>query len=180
MKQNYILIFIFILLFLSCRKNKNCFSFTKDNKNVSVLLNRQSDSLYLLELYLEDSLRSVWKLKYPVYNFDYGDVNGDGTPEIAVGPVKKTRFDQKMDKRLFLFRITDDLYIRPLWLGSRVGQPLIDFRLRGEPAMIRTIEREQDGTYLVAEYRYKGFGLEFSEYIRRGIELEEAREILIK
>jgi hypothetical protein len=167
-----------ILSFFSCRQNQESFAFEIENEKIEVRLVQYSDSLYSLQLYAADSLRSEWALKYPIYRFDYGDVNGDGIPEVAVGPVKTTRFDPKPDKRLFLFKITEDLYIRPLWLGSRVGQPLEDFRLRGNPAIVRTIEREQNGTYLVAEYRYKGFGLEFEKYIKKEIGLKEAQRLL--
>ena len=78
---------------------------------------------------IRDSSHSVWKLPYPVYQFDYGDVTGDGMPEIIVWVIKPTRFDPKPDKRLFIYRIADEAYIRPLWLGSRVAQPLEDFRV---------------------------------------------------
>jgi len=178
MRQSYILIFFALLFIVSCEKDKNNFSFEIEGKNVNVSMNRHSDSLYVLELFTGDSLLSTWKLEYPVYRFDCADVTGDGIPEIAVGTIKKTRFDPKPDKRLFLFRVTDGLYIRPLWLGSRVGQPLEDFRLKDGTGIIRTIEKEQNGTYLVAEYKWKGFGLEFKEYIKREITLKEAKGIL--
>ena len=76
-----------------------------------------------------------------------------------------------------LFKITEDFYIRPLWLGSRVGQPLVDFGIvPGEEGnLIRTIEREQSGKYLLAEYRWRGFGLEFIRYIEREISLKSAQ-----
>lgn len=62
-------------------------------------------------------------------------------PEIIVGVIKPTRFDPKPDKRLFIYRIADEAYIRPLWLGSRVAQPLEDFRIIREetPTRIRTL-----------------------------------------
>lgn len=178
MKWNWAISFFIVLGLLSCRQDENSFSFEKDNNKLKIKLNQCSDSLSILELYLDDSIKSTWSLKYPIYKFDHGDVNGDGIPEIAIGLIKTTRFDPKPDKRLFLFRITDDYYIRPLWLGSRVSQPLEDFRLTGDSVMIRTIEKEQNGTYLVAEYKYKGFGLEFKEYLKREINLKEARKIL--
>jgi hypothetical protein len=172
-------LFLIIISFLSCHMDKNSFALKSGDKDLKVVLEKSSDTLSFLKLYVNDSLNSTWPLKYPVYQFDYGNVTGDGTA-IAVGVIKSTRFDPKADKRLFLFRITDDYYIRPLWLGSRVGQPLEDFRVMNNhsPALIRTIEKEQDGTFLVAEYRWRGFGLEFIDYIRREIPFDEARMLL--
>ena len=90
-------------------------------------------------------------------------------PEIIVGVIKPTRFDPKPDKRLFIYRIADEAYIRPLWLGSRVAQPLEDFRVIREhtPVLIRTVERERSGKFLIAEYAWRGFCLDFKEYLKR-------------
>lgn len=125
---------------------------------------------------------STWQLNYPVYRFDVGDVTGDSIPEIAVGVIKTTRFDRNRAKRLFLFSITDENDVRPLWLGSRVAQPLEDFVLTksGMPEKVLTIERERSGKFLVAAYRYHGFGLEFCEYIKREVSKKEAYKIIYK
>lgn len=179
MKQYCILLLAIILAanFDSCKSRDNEFHTQIDNKNISVLLEQYSDSLYSLKLFVDDSLNSTWKLKYPVYRIDFGDVNNDSVPDILVGTIKSTRFDPKIDKRLFIFRITKDYYIRPLWLGSRVAQPLVDFKLKEQnpKSKIRTLEKEQDGTYLVAEYYWRGFGLQFSKYLKRNIPLHEAQ-----
>ena len=52
---------------------------------MEVSLNKESDSLYVIHLNTDQPSHSVWKLPYPVYQFDYGDVTGDGMPEIIVG-----------------------------------------------------------------------------------------------
>ena len=147
-----------------------------NGKTVFVTMKQYSDSLYSLQLFVNDSLNSEWELGYPVYNINFGDVNNDGRPEIVVGTIKSTRFDPKVDKRLFIFKITDDYYIRPLWLGSRVSQPLINFRVN--EGKIQTIEQESDGSYLVGEYKWKSFGLQFVRYLKRNISLKEAQHIL--
>lgn len=84
------------------------------------------------------------------------------------------------DKRLFIYRIADEAYIRPLWLGSRVAQPLEDFRVIREhtSVLIRTMERERSGKYLIAEYAWRGFGLDFKGYLKRETEEKEAKRIL--
>ena len=111
-----------LLMFCSCRK-ENRFEWQVNQRHMEVSLNKESDSLYVIHLNTDQPSHSVWKLPYPVYQFDYGDVTGDGMPEIIVWVIKPTRFDPKPDKRLFIYRIADEAYIRPLWLGSRVAQP---------------------------------------------------------
>jgi hypothetical protein len=179
MKYKTGIILLIIFGFLSCNEDRNSFRLQSEDKDLKIVLEKKADTLSILKLYVNDSLNSSWPLKYPVYQFDHGDIAGSGTV-IAVGVIKSTRFDPKTDKRLFLFKITEDYYIRPLWLGSRVGQPLEDFKIMNThtPALIRTIEKEQNGTFLVAEYKWHGFGLEFIHYIRREIPLKEAERLL--
>jgi len=150
---------------------------------VKVALHRVSDTASYLSAHtftdgkLVDSSR--WELPFPVYHFEVGDVNGDGTDDIAVGVTKATRFDRNMGKRIFLFQLQDGSII-PLWLGSRVSQPLFDFRLLRvqERKNIRTIEKEQDGSYLVAEYEWYGFGLGFVRYVIREASLARAKKAI--
>ena len=167
-------------IFFSCSKQKEWHKFVMNGKTVFITMKQYSDSSYSLQLFMNDSLNSEWELKYPVYNINFGDVNNDGRPEIVVGTIKSTRFDPKIGKRLFIFKVTDDFYIRPLWLGSRVSQPLFNFRVKEEKpeTKIQTIEQESDGSCLVGEYKWKGFGLEHVRYIKRHITLKEAQHIL--
>jgi hypothetical protein len=118
---------------------------------------------------------SEWKLDYPVFHFECADINEDGTTDILVGVIKKTRFDSICRKRIFIFKLFEG-YVRPLWLGSRVSQPLEDFKvIHSKPQnLIRTIEREENGKYLVAEYKWKGFGLTFVKYTIRHVDLQKA------
>ena len=46
-------------------------------------LRKAHDSLYFL---------NDWRLPYPVYQFQTGDVNGDGSTDAMVGVIKSTRF----------------------------------------------------------------------------------------
>jgi hypothetical protein len=179
MKQTgYPLLIIVLLGIYSCQKMPDVCRTVVNGKQMEVSLKQSADSMHLLILTVEGKENSRWGLNYPVYRFDYGDITGDSIPEIAVGVIKTTRFDPTMDKRLFIFRITDDGYVRPLWLGSRVAQPLIDFKLvnKNGQGLVRTIEKESSGNYLVAEYRWRGFGLEFVDYVEREISLQKAKK----
>jgi len=153
-------------------------------KMLRISLERVSDSLSRIKvktLIGGDTVHvSTFRLPYPVYRFDVGDVTGDGVPEIAVGVIKTTLYHPVMAKRPFLFKINEDGDIRKLWMGSRVSQPLEDFVLtKGEsPARVMTIELEQSGKFLVAVYRYQGFGLAHDGYIKREISIEDAYKLL--
>ena len=72
-----------LLMFCSCRK-ENRFEWQVNQRHMEVSLNKESDSLYVIHLNTDQPSHSVWKLPYPVYQFDYGDVTGDGMPEIIV------------------------------------------------------------------------------------------------
>lgn len=50
-----------------------------------------------------------------------------------------------------------------------------DFRVIREhtPVLIRTVERERSGKFLIAEYAWRGFGLDFKEYLKRETEEKE-------
>jgi hypothetical protein len=172
-----------IVFFTRKATNPNSFTIQTKGKKVKVYLEKLDTNAFILhaDTYLGPQLQlaSSWKLNYPVYQLQHADVNGDGLEDMAVGVIKTTRFDPIRRKRLFIFKLFDG-YIRPLWLGSRVGQPLEDFRLISQKpfTLIRTIEKERDGSYLLAEYRWRGFGLEFQQYLQRNTSLAEAKQRL--
>ena len=58
-------------------------------------LRKQNDSLYFL---------NDWRLPYPVYQFQTGDVDGDGSEDAMVGVIKGTRFYPQEGRRLFIFK----------------------------------------------------------------------------
>ena len=178
-RTSFLLLTGLMPILCSCH-DYNRFEWKAAQKHMEVSLNKESDSLYVIQLDTDRPSHSTWKLPYPVYQFDYGDITGNGVPEIIVGVIKPTRFDPKPDKRLFIYRIADEAYIRPLWLGSRVAQPLEDFRIIREetPTRIRTLERERSGNFLVAEYIWRGFGLDFKRYLKREVKKQEAIHIL--
>lgn len=179
---------LFILLALeltiiSCESgtDRTCI-IKQDSSVVKVVMNEKNGICTSLSSYLcreNSEIRiSDWKLNYPTYHFECADVDGEGTDDVLVGVIKSTRFDPLERKRIFIFKVLEG-HIRPLWLGSRVSQPLEDFKAtkRGTKNMIRTIESEHNGKFLVAEYQWKGFGLTFIRYIERNLGTDSARII---
>ncbi len=116
-------------------------------------MTKTNDSLY----HLND-----WPLPYPVYRFQTGDVDGDGREDALVGVVKSTRFHPEKGRRLFIFKTVGNK-VRPLWLGSKLGASLIDFRY--VDGRVRALETSGDSVYAVSDYRWDDFGLRFERFI---------------
>jgi hypothetical protein len=178
------LLFFIAICCLGCGERQDFFEARVGENTLRIALERVSDTLNIIRVKtLKDGKlmhAAAYPLPYPVYRFDVGDVTGNGIPDIAVGVVKTTRFDPKLAKRPFLFKITDEGEVRKLWMGSRVSLPLEDFAIskNAVPAKVLTIEKEQSGKFLVAIYRYHGFGLEHNGYVKREISKEEAYKLL--
>ena len=157
-----------------------------------------------------------WRLPYPVYQFQTGDVDGDGSEDAMVGVIKKTRF-YPLGKRLFIFKQIDAKagvrrqegrirppltpptqegklpqepshatasmhrrkLVRPMWLGSKLGSNLEDFRYVA-PAdgdslgRIRALESTTDSLFAVSDYKWSGFGMKFDHLIIKGVDKETA------
>lgn len=122
-------------------------------------------SLFTLHYSAKDSLYWLndWRLPYPVYRFETGDIDGDGKPEALVGVIKKTRFYRESERRIFIFHLVEGK-VRPLWLGSKLAGQLQDFRYT-ENGIVRSLEAWSDSLYSVAEWRWKDFGLGFERYL---------------
>ena len=133
-------------------------------------LRQEHDSLYWLSVRNSESHES-WRLPYPVYQFQTGDVDGDGSEDAMVGVVKGTRFYPEKGRRLFIFKQVNGKP-RPLWLGSKLGGILEDFRFTD--GRIRALESTTDSLYVVAEYRWGGFGMSFDKYIVKGTDYQTA------
>jgi len=125
-------------------------------------LRQEHDSLYWL---------NDWRLPYPVYRFDTGDVDGDGSDDALVGVVKATRYHPERGRRLFIFKMVNGK-ARPMWMGSKLGGILQDFRFT--EGRVRSLETTTDGRYVVAEYRWNGFGLAFDRFLLKNADREAA------
>ena len=173
-------LFLLLLTFSCKNKFQNPLKLSTPDGQVNVSLKKNATDSYVLVADLNGRIET-WKIPYPVYQFESGDLDGDHSDDILVGVIKITRFDSICRKRLFIFRLTEGR-IRPLWLGSRVGQPLEMFHLCRSDSLLTvlTIEKERDGKYLVAQYKWKGFGLSFIKYISREITKNQAYKLLYR
>jgi hypothetical protein len=146
---------------------------------------QESDSLYWLTVNGVDKAGG-WRLPYPVYQFQTGDVDGDGSEDAMVGVVKATRY-WPLGRRLFIFKQIDGTgragkpvkKVRPLWLGSKLGGTLEDFRYvapaEGDSmGRIRALESTADSLYAVSDYKWGGFGMKFDRLIIKGVDRETA------
>ena len=121
-------------------------------------LRHDHDSLYWL---------NDWRLPYPVYRFDTGDVDGDGSIDAMVGVIKPTRYFPQKGRRLFIFKLVNGK-ARPLWMGSKLGGTLHDFRFTD--GKIRSLETTTDSLYVVVDYRWSGFGMAFDRFILKNVD----------
>jgi hypothetical protein len=193
-KIKYIVIFITVVLtgsiiqylytidsfFVSHKTN---YQIKNDKQTINIHLEKKDPKDYVLIADVfekgEISFTNSWPLKYEIFKVDTGDVNNDNSIDILVGVIKPTRFDSISRKRLFIFKLYEG-YIRPLWLGSRVSKPLVDFKFYKSKSggIVRTIELEKEQSYLVAEYHWIGFGLGFIHYLAREKTKYQAYKIL--
>ena len=135
-----------------------------------------SDTTAVLVL-TTDSSRNEWQIDYPTYQFQQGDIDGDGKQEAFVGVIKSTRFDSTTRKRLFIFKNFRNL-IRPMWMGSSLGHEIVDFVYAD--GNIWAAVRNENGNYAVGEYVWDKFGLSLHRWIERDITEERARTLLNK
>ena len=150
-----------------------CWLFAANAFGQKFTLEQENDTLSFLTL-KTDSTSDQWRLPYPVYQFCTGDVDGDGSIDAIVGVVKSTRYYKEKGRRLFIFKNYKG-FVRPLWLGSKLGGILKDFRFKD--GLIRSLECTTDGKYVVAEYRWAHFGMGFERFLAKNVTREEAIDI---
>lgn len=63
-----------------------------------------------------------------------------------------------------------------MWLGSKVCQELIDFKVLNNGA-IQTLERTAAGGFAIGNYYWQSFGLTLDKYTHHEITLNHAAQI---
>ncbi len=159
--------------------------FVRGDSTFIVKLFHKSDTLYQLQASIYWNNKRIqtsnYRLPYAVYRFQLGDIDNDGEVDIAVGVIKRTYFDPMSRKRPFFFKFYKG-NIRPLWMGSRLSQPLDDFLIKkiNNRNVLQSIEFEQNGKYLSAQYVWTGFGFRFEKYWGRNLRHEDAYKLLTR
>lgn len=151
-------LFVIVFFFYGCDTNNIQ---DHDDLEKHYQLNEKNDTLFYLNL-KSGNEKTAWELPYPVFRLDEGDVNGDGVSEALVGVIKKTRFDSIERKRLFIFK-NHDGYVRPMWLGSKLSYPLIDFRYwNGYILTLEQVSKKEKAYFL---YQWNSFGLKYIDKV---------------
>ena len=157
---------LFLLIFLTgCR-----------SKEAKILDNSIHDNLSAEIISLDGEYGSELKIKNRdrEFSIDVSDIrpwkidfcNVDGCEmELAIGVYKKTPFDQKFDRRCFLYNIDfKNKSLRPKLRISRLYNPITDFNLcdiDGDTYdEIISIEKNLDGNYLFGVYDWTNFAFE--------------------
>lgn len=157
---------IFLLIFLTgCRGNeaKVIDSASQANLLAEII---SLDGEYGSELRIknknEEFIIDVSDLR--PWKIDLANVDG-GPIELALGVYKKTPFDQKFDRRCFLYNIDfKNQKLRPKLRISRLHNPIKDFNLYDLDGdaydEIISIEKNIDGNYIFGVYDWTNFAVE--------------------
>jgi len=124
-----------------------------------------------------DSTVDLWRLKYPVYRFCTADISGDGIDEALVGVIKKTKYFDKTDKRLFIYQNRNGKIDR-LWMGSKIGGHIVDFGVRN--GNVVCVSKTDDEKYSVIELALSRFGLSFIKFFDDEVNKNHAKELFWK
>ena len=119
---------------------------------------------------------------YEIFEMETGDVNRDGKTDICIGIIKPTPFDSVLKKRLFIFQIDSD-FIRPLWLSSRLVNPLESFivcKNKNEQCVIHSIEKQGPDIFCIREYKWESFGMTYIKTIKDSLLLDDANNLIKK
>jgi len=88
------------------------------------------------------------------------DVDNDDKPEIIVGVNKSTRYYDNEENRIFVFNADND-YFYPKWLGSKIGNPIVDFKVCKATNRLVVLEKsEVNNSNMIVSYKWNGFGFD--------------------
>ena len=139
------------------------------------MLTTENDSLHYV-IYRSSEGVDRWKIPYPVYQFHVGDIDNNGIDEALVGVIKQTRFFP-LGRRIFIFKVFRNK-VRPLWMGSRIGDPLLDFRIVEVEGrhLLRCLGQSEttQPLYTVADFCTKKFGVQFVRYRAKEVSYDQA------
>lgn len=101
----------------------------------------------------------------PDYNFwdvSVGDVDGDGTEEVALCTYSQTARDPNYARRFFVYGWDKQGDLYPMWRGSQLCRPYVTAALADvtgdDAAELVSVERALSGKLIVVVYRWNQFG----------------------
>ena len=93
------------------------------------------------------------------------DIDGDENPELIVGVNKSTRYYKNRENRIFVFN-TDKDYFYAKWLGSKIGNPIVDFKICERTRRLVVLERsDESGKHIAVIYKWNNFGFDYDEVL---------------
>ncbi len=102
---------------------------------------------------------------YNPWKIEILDVDKDENPELVLGVYKSTKYYEKEENRIFVFNRDKD-YIFPKWLGSKVGNPITDFKIGSNTNQLIILEESKDTSIKkVVSYKWNGFGFDSDEVL---------------
>ncbi len=105
------------------------------------------------------------------------DIDDDNNPELILGVHKATKYYEKVENRIFVFNRDKD-YIFPKWLGSKVGNPIIDFKFDDTSKNIVILEESKETSKkMVVSYQWNGFGFDNEQIL---FEIENLKNLKIQ
>ncbi len=145
------------------------YAFTKDNEYLFIILGKEKSEFgQRIGLFkVKEKIKLLWidrNRNYNPWKIILKDIDGDSVDELLLGVYKKTKFYPLFERRIFVYKFKNE-EIFPLWLGSRLSSPLIDFEIfdieNDGKYEILSLERKKDGSKKISIYKWNGKSLEF-------------------
>jgi len=158
------------------------FSFQTNSSQTRILLDPVGKDINRILILTLDNNKVINSraalLPWPIYQFQEGDIDEDGVPELFVGVVKACPHDPVVRRRLFVYEVLDG-DIRAKWRGTYVAYDLMEFRIVqiDGKARIRSLEQDKSGTYHIVTYAWASFGPRLINNKTGGKNYEKAFEI---
>ncbi len=102
---------------------------------------------------------------YHPWKIELCDVDKDDNPEIILGVNKSTRYSDNKENRIFVFN-REKNYIFPKWLGSKLGNPIVDFKVDKHTSQLILLEESKESSIKKAvSYIWNGFGFDYDKIL---------------
>lgn len=153
MKKSLMLLSILILIGIILIRQVAWINLDSDDAREVVILTRN----YHLFVWDEHQMITRSVVNLSPWKLAFGDINGDGIPEIAIGVYKSTPLHHVAVRRAFFYALRN-AEIVPVLRMSRTYEPLLDFYITDHLITIETNQAE----YFSVHYAWSGFGFDIA------------------